>query len=246
MYIAKASLQKSRPPSRRPPQLCARSSTTIVSNTERASCESIKARAPATVEYRNRLVRIGRPRAQGRRPPRDVGTGTRAFNAPAAFSPNPSVTGSVIGNKHPSCHSFCSLPHQTNQNMAGHREWVGTSNQETPRDAKGQHSGQRGVTRHQTLESACFLPGEGSGDERQHLNHSGVAVTATYKHATDKPIHDGAQERNSGARVIIIRVQDKTARGHAGTEASSGSAHHTSIDPYSVAYTCTLDLSLEL
>ena len=63
---------------------------------------------------------------QGRRPPPDAGTGTRAFNAPAAFSPNPPVTGSVMWNKHPSCHSFCSLPHQTSQNVAGRREWVGT------------------------------------------------------------------------------------------------------------------------
>ena len=103
-------------------QLCARSSTTIVSNTERASCESIKARAPATVEYGNRLVRIRRPRAQGRRTPPDAGMGTRAFNAPAAFSRNPPVTGRVIGNRHPSCHSFCSLPHQTSQNVAGRKE----------------------------------------------------------------------------------------------------------------------------
>jgi len=152
MYIAKASVRKSRPPSRRPPQLYARSSTTIVSNTERTSCESTRARAPATVEYENRLVRIRRPRAQGRRPPRDAGTGSRAFNVPAVLSPNPSVTGSVIGNKHPSCRSFCSLPHQTNQNVARRRDWVGTSNQHPPRDAQGQRSGQRGVTRHLTLE----------------------------------------------------------------------------------------------
>ena len=41
-----------------------------------------------------------------------------------------------MGNRHPSHHSFCSLPHQTSQNVVGHREWVGTSNQdplETPK-----------------------------------------------------------------------------------------------------------------
>jgi len=67
-----------------------------------------------------------------------------------------------------------------------------------------------------------------------------------YKHATHKSVQDGTQERDSGARVIIIKAQDGMARGHAGTEALSRSARHTSIDPYSVAYTCTLDLSLEL
>jgi len=136
MCITRISVRKSRPPTRRPTQLYARSSTAIASNTERASCESTRARAPATVEYGTRLERIGRRRAQGRRPPRDAGTGTRAFNAPAAFSPNPPVTGSVIGNRRPSCHSFCSLLHQTSQNVAGRREWVGTSNQdplETPK-----------------------------------------------------------------------------------------------------------------
>ena len=49
---------------------------------------------------------------------------------PAAFSPNLQVTGSVIRNRHPSRHSFCSLPHQTSQNVAGRLEWVGTSYQD--------------------------------------------------------------------------------------------------------------------
>jgi len=60
----------------------------------------------ATVEYGSRLERTRRRRAQGRRPPPDACTGTRAFNAPVAFSPNTPVTGSVIGNMHPSRHSF--------------------------------------------------------------------------------------------------------------------------------------------
>jgi len=84
----------------------------------------------ATVEYGNRLVRIEGPRAPGRRPPPNAGTGTRAFNVPAAFSPNPSVTGSVIGNQHPSNRSFCSLAHQTSQSMAGRSKVVGTSCQD--------------------------------------------------------------------------------------------------------------------
>ena len=141
MYMTRISVRKSRPPTRRPTQLDARSSMAIVSNTERASCESIRARAPATVEYGNRLERIRRRRAQGHRPPPDAGTRTRAFNVPAAFPPNPLVTGSVIGNRHPSRHSFCSLHHQTSQNMAGRRNWVGTSNQDPHRDAQTQRSG---------------------------------------------------------------------------------------------------------
>ena len=55
---------------------------------------------------------------------------------PATFSPNPQVTGSVIGNRHPSRRSFCSLPHRISQSTAGCREWVEVYNQsplETPK-----------------------------------------------------------------------------------------------------------------
>jgi len=45
--------------------------------------------------------------------------GTKAFNVPVAL-PNTPVMGSVIGNRYPSHHSFCSLPHQTIQSMLGH------------------------------------------------------------------------------------------------------------------------------
>jgi len=81
-----------------------------------------QARAPVTVEYGNRLEQIRRHRAQGHCLLPDTGTGSRALNAPVAFSPNTPVTGSVIGNRHPSCHSFCSLPHQTIQSMSGRRK----------------------------------------------------------------------------------------------------------------------------
>jgi len=49
------------------------------------------------------------------------------------------------------------------------------------------------------------LPREGSGDEGRHLNHSDTATATTYKRATDKPVQDGVQEQDSGARVIIIK-----------------------------------------
>ena len=51
-----------------------------------------------------------------------------------------------------------------------------------------------------------FLPREGLGDEGRHLNHSDAATATTYKRAMDKPVQDGAQEQDSGARVIIIKV----------------------------------------
>jgi len=120
--IIRLPVRKSRPPTRCSTHSSVRSSTDTASKTERVSSESIRARAPTSVEYGNRLEQIGRSRAQGRRPLPDARTGARAFNAPVAFPPNTPVTGSVIGNRHPSRHSFCSLPHQTNQSMSGRRK----------------------------------------------------------------------------------------------------------------------------
>ena len=143
----------------------ARLSTSVASNAKRASCESTGARAPATVKYRNRLVRIERPRAQRCRPPPDAGTATRAFNAPAVFPPKPSVTGSVIGNQHLSNHSFCSLAHQTSQSMVGSSEVVETSRQDLPRDIQSQRSAQQGFKRRLTLEQACSFLKKGRATE---------------------------------------------------------------------------------
>jgi len=81
-------LRRSRTPPRRSNQSRAQSSTTAASKTKKASGESIRARAPATVEYGNGLERSRRRRAQRRRPPPDTRTGTRAFNALVVFSPN--------------------------------------------------------------------------------------------------------------------------------------------------------------
>ena len=61
---------------------------------------------------------------KGRSSPPDAGTGIRAFNTPAAFSPNPTVTGSVIGSKQTSHLPFYSLVHRMNQSMAGHGKMV--------------------------------------------------------------------------------------------------------------------------
>ena len=62
--------------------------------------------------------------------------GSGAFNVPAMFSPNPTVTGSVIGDQHPSCRPFYSFPHQTSQSMAECRERVETSSHDPPRDTR--------------------------------------------------------------------------------------------------------------
>jgi len=144
MCITRIPVRKSRPPTRRPTPLYARSSTVPGNRSLEHGKSVLRINQGSSVGHRRirkQLERIGRRRAQGRRPPPDAGTRTRAFTAPVAFSPNPPVTGSVIGSRHPSCHSFCSLPHQTSQNVAGRREWVGTSNQGLPRDAQGQRSG---------------------------------------------------------------------------------------------------------
>jgi len=119
MHITRLPVRRSRPSTRRSGHTCARSSTIVASKTEMASSESIRGRALATVEYGNGLARTGRRRAQGRRPPPDARTRARAFNAPDAFLPNALVTGSMIGNRHPSHRSFCSLPHQMIQGVLG-------------------------------------------------------------------------------------------------------------------------------
>ena len=142
----------------------------------------------ATVEYGNRLVRIERPRAQGCRPPPDAGTGTRAFNAPAAFSPNSSVTGSVIGNKHPSNRSFLQ-PCPPNEPEHGRAQRGGRNVLSSPpsRRPKSALCSAR-LCAAPDPRVGMFLPREGSNDEGRHLNHSDAAAATTYKRATDKPV----------------------------------------------------------
>jgi len=120
----------SRPSIRRSGHTCALPSTTATSKTEIASSESIGGRALVTVEYGNRVIRTGRLRAQGRRPPPDARTRAGALNAPDASSPNTQVTGGVIGNRHPSHRPFCSLPTERPRACqdAGNKD--GTSNRD--------------------------------------------------------------------------------------------------------------------
>ena len=137
---------------RRPGHTCARSSTTAASKTEMASSESIRGRALATVEYGSGLAQTGRHRAQGRRPPPDMRTRARAFNAPVAFPPNTLITGSVIGNRHPSRRSFCSLPHQTTQGVSGRGKQGRNVQSGPPRDNQSQRSGYQDIAWRPTLD----------------------------------------------------------------------------------------------
>jgi len=163
MHITRLPVHRSRPSTRRPGRTCARSSTTAASKTEKASSESIRGGALATVEYGNGLMRIERRRAKGHRPPPDARTRARAFNAPVAFPPNALITRSVIGNRHPSCHSFCSLPHQTTQGVSGRRKQGRNVQLGPPRDNQGQRFGYPGIARCPTLDQTWFLPGDESG-----------------------------------------------------------------------------------
>jgi len=62
-----------------------------------------------------------------------------------------------------------------------------------------------------------------------------------------EPIQDGMQKPDLVARAIIIQgLGNKMALSHAGMEASSRSARHAPIDPYSVTYACNLGLPMEL
>jgi len=130
MRVTRLPVRRSRPSIRRSGHTCALPSTAATSKTQLASSESIRGRALVTVEYGNRLIRTGRRRAQGRRPPPNTRMRAEALNAPDASPPNTQVTGGVIGNRHPSHRSFCSLPTERPGACqdAGNKD--GTSNQD--------------------------------------------------------------------------------------------------------------------
>jgi len=195
MHIMGGPAYKSRPLTRRPPVLtrdCQNTMSTIASNMERGSCESTKARPNSNRRIRNWLVRTNEPRAQGRRPPPDAGTGTRAFNVPAAFSPNPTITGSVIGNRHPSNRSFLqSYPPDEPEYGRTQRDGRNISSGPPSRRPKSALRS-AGLCAAPDPRAGMFLPREESGDERRHLNHSDATAATTYKRATDNPVQDNA------------------------------------------------------
>jgi hypothetical protein len=157
--------------------------STIASNMEEGSCESTKARLYGNRRIQNWLVRIYRPRAQGRRPPPDAGTGTRAFNAPAMFSRNPTVMGSVIGSKHPSNRSFLQpCPPDKPENCRAQQDGRNVLSRPPSRRPKLALRS-AGLCAASDPRAGMFLPREESGDERWHLNHYDATATTTYKHA---------------------------------------------------------------
>jgi len=138
---------------------------TIASNTKKGSCESTEARLSNDRRIRNWIVRIDRPR-EGRRPPPDADTGTRAFNAPALFSPNPTVMGNVIGSKHPS-----NQPFLQRYPSKGVRVWPSTvrrSERHVTAPSRCSKSALRlvGLCAASDPRANTFLPKEESGSER--------------------------------------------------------------------------------
>jgi len=132
--------------------------------------------------------------------------GTRAFNAPTAFSPNPSVTGSAIREQAPvPSFFFVALPTKRARTRQGAARWSERPVKTPSRRPKSAPCSARIFTAPDPR-AGVLLPREESGDEGRRPNHSDAAATTTYKRATDKPVQDGAQEQDSGARVIIIKV----------------------------------------
>ena len=200
-------------------------------------CESTEARLNNNHRIWKWLGRTDRPRAQRRHPPPVAGMGARAFNAPAMFSPNP-VTRNVIGSKHPSNPHFSQLhppdKQEYNQAQCDSRYVISRCPSRHPESA---HRSKKSYVVPDPRANT-FLPREESDNESQHLNRSGC----DYCHDVQacprlSQSEDDVQEPNSEACAIITKVpSNKTARGHAGTEASSRSAHRAPIEPYSIAY----------
>jgi hypothetical protein len=132
--------------------------STIASNTERGSCESAEARLNGNRRIWKWLERIDRPRAQRRRPPSVAGTGAKAFNAPAMFSPNPTVTGNATGSTHPSNATFRSFIPQISKSTAKHSATDEMSHRGVPRGSQDQRTVQPSHMQRQTLEQAHTFP----------------------------------------------------------------------------------------
>jgi len=132
--------------------------STIASNTERGSCESAEARLNGNRQIWKWLERIDRPRAQRRHPPSVAGMGARAFNAPAMFSPNPTVTGNATGSTHPSNPTFCSFIPQISKSTTKHSATDEMSHRGVPRGSQGQHTIQPSHMQCRTLEQAHTFP----------------------------------------------------------------------------------------
>ena len=185
MLITRGPVHKSRPLTQCPDRTRDYQSTmpTIASNTEKGSCELTEARLGSDRRIWKWVVRIDRPRAQGNRPPPDAGTVTRAFNAPAMFSPNPTVTGNVIGSEHPSNPPFAALSLQMSQSTAEHSETVVTSHHDPPRGIKSQRIDQQGHAWYQTLERIRSFPEKSRAAKNNTSTTLDVTTDMTYRRA---------------------------------------------------------------
>jgi hypothetical protein len=240
MRIMRLPVRRSRPLIRRSNLTYAPPSTVAASKTEIASSESVRARATTAVEYGSGLERTERRRAQGHCPPPDARTRARAFNAPDASPPNTRVTG-----------GFCPIvlfaafppndPGRVRTRETRMERLIGTPSRHPrsalqisayyaapdPRPNKVPPQGQVGrrLTTPQLLRRI-----------RHHAIRACDLRTSTRRLAGQL----------AGARVIITKLSGWDGSRPCRTEASSRSALHAAIDPYSNIYACTLCLSLEL
>jgi len=137
------------------------------------SSKSIRARWPATVDYGNSVERIDRPRAQKRSPLPIAGTGARAFNVAAMLPPNPTVTGSVIGEQAPiKSLLFSALSSRLEKSMNWHIVAGVISHHGPPREVQGQRSYVTELPVPPDARTDALLPREGSSDGSQRFNHS--------------------------------------------------------------------------
>jgi len=156
----------------------------------------------------------------------------RLFTPPLAIwtfhPPNPTVTRSVIGEqalvKSP---LFPALSPRMDEGTIRYSIVDVISHRGTPRDARSQRSHTTKLLVLPDPRADTFLPRKGSGDGSQRFNHP----RCDYCHdvqACSRPSQYQTMRRKLGsgnARAIITKAShNKTARGHAGTEASSRQA----------------------
>ena len=146
--------------------------STIASNPETRSCESTRARyrQPSTMEIASSestgLERKSAP------PPPVAGTEARAFDATAMLPPNPTVTGSMIGEQAPvKSPLFPALSPRLDEGTTQHSAAGIISHRGTPRDAQSQRSHVTRPPVPSDPRADTFLPRKGSGDGSQRFNH---------------------------------------------------------------------------
>jgi len=139
--------------------------------------------------------------------------------------PNPIVTGSVIGEQAPvKSPPFPALSPRMDEGTIRYSIADVISHRCTPRDARSQRSHTARLLVPPDPRGDIFLPRKASGDGSQHFNHP----RSDYCHdvqACSRPSQYRTIRRKLGSgnlcAIITKAPHNKTARGHAGTEASS-------------------------